>query len=154
MKIGWGTLQNFVRSMKLSKTLLQDLACCQHHKHYEVLCSASSKHIIRATDEGLCCAMLLLSSTYIWQSGTVILRKLDAYWPQEWFWQTKPRKGRFANFQGRSPELVPEPLSACKCYTKPLEESVPELIPDSFLESLRTSLCSVWFAGASPDGRH
>ena len=29
---------------------------------------------------------------------------------------------------------------ACKCYTKPLKKRVPELIPDSFPESSRTSL--------------
>ena len=33
----------------------------------------------------------------------------------------------------------------------PLNRSVPELIPDSFPESSRTSLSSVLFAGATPD---
>ena len=58
---------------------------------------------------------------------------------------------RFANFRGSSPELVPEPPFACKYYTKPLKEGVPELIPDSFLESLQTSLSLVWFAAATPE---
>ena len=48
---------------------------------------------------------------------------------REWFPQTKPKKVRFANFRGRSPELFPE--------------------------SSRTSLSSVWFAGTTPDfGAH
>ena len=41
---------------------------------------------------------------------------------QEWFRQTKPKKVRFMNFWGRSPELVPETLFACKCWTKALKE--------------------------------
>ena len=31
--------------------------------------------------------------------------------------QTTPRKVRFANFRGRTAQLVPKPPSACKCYT-------------------------------------
>ena len=58
---------------------------------------------------------------------------------------------RFANFWERSPELVPEPRFAYKCYTKPLKKEVLELIPDFFPESSRTSLSSVWLAGATPD---
>ena len=66
---------------------------------------------------------------------------------QELFWQTKPKEARFANFRGRSPEPVPEPPFACKCYAKPLEKGVPELFPDSVPESSRTSL---WCAGTTP----
>ena len=60
---------------------------------------------------------------------------------------------RFANFLGRSPELVPKPPFACKYYTRPLKERAAELILDSFLESSRTSLALVWFAGTPPDLR-
>ena len=70
---------------------------------------------------------------------------------QEWLRQTKPNKVKFAKFRGRTPELVPEPPFACKFYTKPLKKGVPELSPDPFPESSRTSLCSIWFAGATPD---
>ena len=70
---------------------------------------------------------------------------------QEWFQQTKPKKVRLANFRERSPELVLEPPFACKYHTKPPKKGVPELIPDSFPDSSRTSLSSVWFAGATPD---
>ena len=80
-------------------------------------------------------------------------RKLTPSKNQEWFRQTKPKKVRFANFRGRSPERVPEPTFDCKHYTKPLKKGVPELIPNSFPESLRTSLSSVWFAGATPEKR-
>ena len=65
--------------------------------------------------------------------------------------KTKPKKVRFANFRERSPKLVPEPPFAYKCYTKPLKRGVPEQIRDSFPERSRTSLSSVWFAGATPD---
>ena len=41
--------------------------------------------------------------------------------------------------------------SCLKIYTKFKQKGVPELIPDSFPESSRTSLSSVWFAGATPD---
>ena len=58
---------------------------------------------------------------------------------QKWLRQTKPKKARFANFRGRIPELVPEPPFPCKYYTKLLKKGVPELIPDSFPESSRTS---------------
>ena len=37
-----------------------------------------------------------------------------------------------------------------KSYAEPLQKEVPELIPDSFPESSRTSLSSVWFAGTTP----
>ena len=70
----------------------------------------------------------------------------DARSGQKWFWQNKPKKVRFANFPGRSPELLPEPPLACKNYTNPLQKGVLELIPDSFPESSRTSLSSVWLA--------
>ena len=62
---------------------------------------------------------------------------------QEWLRQTKPKKVRFANFWGRSPELVPEPPFACRYYIKPLKEGVPELIPDSFPESREPHF--LWF---------
>ena len=53
-------------------------------------------------------------------------------------WRVRePKKVKFANFAGRNPELVPQPPFV----------GVPEPIPDSFLESSRTSLSSVWFAG-------
>ena len=70
---------------------------------------------------------------------------------QEWLRQTKPKKVSLANFPARSPELVPEPPFACKYYTKPLKEGVPELLSDSLPESSRDSLSLVWFAGATPD---
>ena len=64
---------------------------------------------------------------------------------------SKPKKERFENFRGRSPELVPEPPFPCKYYTKAPIKGVPEQIPDSFPKSSRTSLSSVWFAGATPE---
>ena len=41
------------------------------------------------------------------------------------------------------------PPCARKWYTEPLTKGVPELIPDPFPKSLRTSLSSVWFAGTT-----
>ena len=70
---------------------------------------------------------------------------------QEWFQQTKPKKVRFTNFPLRSLDLVPEPAFASKCFTKSLKKGVPELVPDSCLESSQTSLYSVWFPGTTPD---
>ena len=64
--------------------------------------------------------------------GSLCVKSLCAF-----FARYKPKKVRFANFLGRSPELVPEPPLACKYYTKPLKEGPPELIPDSFPEGSR-----------------
>ena len=43
------------------------------------------------------------------------------------------------------------PLLLANAIHNPLKNGVPELIPDSFPDSSRTSLSSVWFAGATPD---
>ena len=56
---------------------------------------------------------------------------------------------RFANFLGRSPELVPEPFSPCKYFTKP-PLKVPELILDSFPKKFANLAFPVWFAGTTP----
>ena len=40
---------------------------------------------------------------------------------QEWFRQTKPKKVRFANFRGGSPELAPEPPLRVNAIQNPLK---------------------------------
>ena len=63
--------------------------------------------------------------------------------------QTKESEVR--ELSGKESGTGSETPFACKCYTKPLKKRVPELIPDSFPESSRTSLSSVWFAGTTPE---
>ena len=47
---------------------------------------------------------------------------------------------------------MPEPRFVCKIYTNS-QRGGSEAVPDSFLESSRTSLSSVWFAGTTPKCR-
>ena len=48
-------------------------------------------------------------------------------------------------------ELVPQPLFDGVVYTICKQNGVLEPVPDSFPETSRTSLSSVWFAGTIPE---
>ena len=70
---------------------------------------------------------------------------------QEWFRANQTKKSEVRELSEKESGTGSGTPFASKCYIKPLEKGVPELIPDSFLESSRTSRSSVWFAGTTPD---